>query len=165
MSAFSELITKIKATIYANATNQIDAQKHQDLEVEIVTRLLLEIGASSGGYIGNLSHSDIAPAPGKDGFYIMTDSGSIPYVTGQTSCNMGDYLTVLNLNGDYNYTLIPVSQYLRELSFGQYPFVGIIAYPTLYLNPLTGRLTMQIPTDDYQNRFAVENGRLKLKQS
>jgi len=41
---------------------------------------------------------------------------------------------------------------------------GVIAYPTMFLNPLTGRLILQVPTNNYENRFAVENGRLILKQ-
>lgn len=42
---------------------------------------------------------------------------------------------------------------------------GVIAYPTMFLNPITGRLTLQVPTNNYENRFTVENGHLILKQS
>ena len=42
---------------------------------------------------------------------------------------------------------------------------GVIAYPTMFLNPLTGRLTLQVPTNNYENRFAVRNGHLMLIQS
>lgn len=42
---------------------------------------------------------------------------------------------------------------------------GVIAYPTMFLNPLTGRLTLQVPTNNYENRFAVRNGHLILIQS
>lgn len=42
---------------------------------------------------------------------------------------------------------------------------GVIAYPAMFLNPLTGRLTLQIPTNNYENRFAVRNGHLMLIQS
>ena len=41
---------------------------------------------------------------------------------------------------------------------------GVIAYPAMFLNPLTGRLTLQIPTNNYENRFAVRNGHLMLIQ-
>ena len=42
---------------------------------------------------------------------------------------------------------------------------GVIAYPTMFLNPLTGRLILQVPTNNYENRFAVRNGHLMLIQS
>lgn len=41
---------------------------------------------------------------------------------------------------------------------------GVIAYPTMFLNPLTGRLVLQVPTNNYENRFAVRNGHLMLIQ-
>ena len=41
---------------------------------------------------------------------------------------------------------------------------GVIAYPTMFLNPLTGRLILQVPTNNYENRFAVRNGHLMLIQ-
>ncbi len=42
---------------------------------------------------------------------------------------------------------------------------GVIAYPTIFLNPLTGRLVLRVPTNNYENRFAVRNGHLMLIQS
>ena len=42
---------------------------------------------------------------------------------------------------------------------------GVIAYPTMFLNPLTGRLVLRVPTNNYENRFAVRNGHLMLIQS
>ena len=58
--------------------------------------------------------------------------------------------------GDEKWSKKKISDYCRD---------GVIAYPTMYLNPLTGRLVLQVPTNNYDNRFAVEDGHLILKQS
>ncbi len=42
---------------------------------------------------------------------------------------------------------------------------GVLSYPTMFLNPLTGRLVLRVPTSNYENRFAVRNGHLMLIQS
>jgi hypothetical protein len=41
---------------------------------------------------------------------------------------------------------------------------GVIVYPTMFLNPLTGKLILQVPTNNYENRFFVENGHLIIRQ-
>ncbi len=114
MSTKAELITKIMATIYANDANSIDAEKHQELEVDIVNSLFDEIGAINTGFLGYLSYLDNAPTPGKDGFYILTDSGPISYITDSPVCYIGDYVSVLFSDGSYNYTLISASQYIKR---------------------------------------------------
>lgn len=42
---------------------------------------------------------------------------------------------------------------------------GVIAYPTMRLNALTGRLILSVPTNNYENRFKVKNGHLMLIQN
>lgn len=104
MSSESALITKIKATIYPNENNEIDAQKHQDLEVQIVETLFDQVESVAGGYLGTILPTDVAPTPGKNGFYKFSTAGVVSWLTGTPTVSAGDQVSVVFTDPDYTYT-------------------------------------------------------------
>lgn len=105
----NELKTQIRAIIYPNTSNLIDAQKHQDLECKIVDFIMEQQGIANTGLLGSIAHNASAPTPGKNGYYIFSSAGTCSILAGSPSVNIDDELVVkYTAPSTYEYSLIPV---------------------------------------------------------